>query len=320
MSRWNTDPFAAIKDEKGNIYARGTQDMKCVTIQHIEAMRRLKQRGIQLKRTIHMTFVPDEEIGGHSGMQQFVKHPTFQKLNVGLALDEGLANPSDAYTVFYGERAPWWVRVKSTGPVGHGSRFVKNTALEKLMRTISHFLTFRASQEQLLNETPHECGKKTLGDVTTINLTSVKGGDDRYINVIPATAEACFDIRIPPHVDLPQFKKQIENWTSEDGVSFEFVQYTPSNKSTSVESDSFWWKCFKKSVESHSIPLDVEIFPAATDSRYLRAENIPAFGFSPIRKTPILLHDHNEFLNEEIFTEGIAVFEKLVEDLGNYTG
>lgn len=31
----------------------------------------------------------DEEIGGHEGMETFVKHPEFQKLNIGFALDEG---------------------------------------------------------------------------------------------------------------------------------------------------------------------------------------------------------------------------------------
>lgn len=45
----------------GNIYARGTQDMKCVGIQYLEAVRRLKQSGITLKRTLHISFVPGKE-------------------------------------------------------------------------------------------------------------------------------------------------------------------------------------------------------------------------------------------------------------------
>jgi aminoacylase len=35
-SKWNTDPFAAIKDKDGNIFGRGTQDMKCVGVQFLE--------------------------------------------------------------------------------------------------------------------------------------------------------------------------------------------------------------------------------------------------------------------------------------------
>ncbi|XP_057184770.1 aminoacylase-1-like [Triplophysa rosa] len=85
---WKYDPFAAVKDAEGNIYGRGTQDMKCVTIQYIEAVRRLKVAGKRFPRTVHLTFVPDEEVGGHQGMETFVKHPEFQKLNIGFALDE----------------------------------------------------------------------------------------------------------------------------------------------------------------------------------------------------------------------------------------
>jgi len=43
------------------------------------------------------------------------------QLNVGFALDEGLANPTDAFTVFYGERAVWFVDVHATGNGGHGT-------------------------------------------------------------------------------------------------------------------------------------------------------------------------------------------------------
>ena len=51
---WKYDPFEAIKEENGDIYARGTQDMKCVTIQHLEAIKRLKAAGNKPKRTIHL--------------------------------------------------------------------------------------------------------------------------------------------------------------------------------------------------------------------------------------------------------------------------
>ena len=44
---------------------------------------------------------------------------------VGMAMDEGLANPLDEYTVFYGERTARWINVTAHGPTGHGSRFIK---------------------------------------------------------------------------------------------------------------------------------------------------------------------------------------------------
>ncbi|MEQ2160921.1 Aminoacylase-1A, partial [Goodea atripinnis] len=64
-----------------------------------------------------------------------------------------------------------------------------------------------------------------------------------------------------------------------------------------------------------NMTLDKEIFPAATDSRFIRAVGIPAIGFSPMNRTPILLHDHNEYLNERVFLNGVNVYERLIPAL-----
>lgn len=85
--------------------------MKCVTIQHIEAVAALKKHPhLQPLRTIHLSFVPDEEIGGVDGVAKWVESDHFKSLNIGFALDEGLANPSETCLVFYGERVPWCTR------------------------------------------------------------------------------------------------------------------------------------------------------------------------------------------------------------------
>lgn len=55
---WTHPPFGAEIDEDGRIYARGTQDMKCVGMQYLGALRILKRNGVQFKRTIYVSFVP----------------------------------------------------------------------------------------------------------------------------------------------------------------------------------------------------------------------------------------------------------------------
>ena len=52
---WKYDAFEAFKEENGDIYGRGTQDMKSVGIQHIEAIYKLKvEQKKQFRRTIHL--------------------------------------------------------------------------------------------------------------------------------------------------------------------------------------------------------------------------------------------------------------------------
>lgn len=89
VNKWTYHPFSAHVDHNGNIYARGSQDMKCVGMQYLEAVRRLKASGFQPLRSIYLAFAPDEEIGGHDGAEKFAESEIFDKLNVGVVLDEG---------------------------------------------------------------------------------------------------------------------------------------------------------------------------------------------------------------------------------------
>ncbi|XP_014725113.1 PREDICTED: aminoacylase-1 [Sturnus vulgaris] len=310
---WTYPPFEAVKDSQGNIYARGAQDMKCVSIQYLEAIRRLKTEGKSFARTIHLTFVPDEEVGGHKGMEMFVKRPEFKALNVGFAMDEGLASPSDTFSVFYGERSPWWIKVKCMGSPGHGSRFISNTAAEKMHKVIDSFLAFRESEKQRLKSD----SSLTLGDVTSLNMTMLEGGVS--FNVVPSEMAASFDIRIPPTVDLKAFEEQVATWCrgAGDGVTYEFHQKCMDQHITSTEESDPWWKAFSGVCRDMKLQLKLEIFPAATDSRYIRAAGHPAIGFSPMNRTPVLLHDHNEFLNEQVFLRGIEIYARLLTSLAS---
>lgn len=64
---------------------------------------------------------------------------------------------------------------------------------------------------------------------------------------------------------------------------------------TPADSTNPWWLLLEEAVKSAGGKLGKpEIFPASTDARYFRQLGLPAFGFSPMANTPILLHDHNE--------------------------
>ncbi len=54
-------------------------------------------------------------MGGHEGMELYVVSKEFKDLNIGLALDEGLASEDNAIPLFYGERCSFWVQFKCNG-------------------------------------------------------------------------------------------------------------------------------------------------------------------------------------------------------------
>ncbi|ETN01959.1 hypothetical protein PPTG_16645 [Phytophthora nicotianae INRA-310] len=326
---WTYDPFEAKILHDGRIYGRGAQDMKSVCIQYVEAVHALKTSGFTPKRNIYLLFVPDEEPGGAQGMGTFIETEQFKAIQpVAFAFDEGLANPGDAYTVFYGERAQWWVYVKAEGPTGHGSRFIKDTATSKIIDICNKALAFREEQEKILNADAGckhgDMKKKKLGDVTSINITALQsgvsqdGGKTHALNVIPTNAIAGFDIRISPEMDISAMGEKLDEWCAAEGVSWEFASWTkPMHEHyvTSLDTGNVWWQLFLKSCERIGEEIETEIFPAATDSRYLRKAGVQAIGFSPMKRTEILLHEHNEYLHKDTFLHGIKVYEAVFRDM-----
>ncbi|KAF7808774.1 aminoacylase-1 isoform X2 [Senna tora] len=342
--KWVYPPFSAHIDDDGNIYARGSQDMKCVGMQYVEAVRRLKASGFQPLRSIYLAFAPDEEIGGEDGAQKFAQSEIFDQLNVGVVLDEGLASPGENYSAFYAERSPWWLTIKATGAPGHGAKLYDNTAMENLLKSIESIRRFRASQFDMIKG-----GLMAEGEVVSVNMVFLKAGTPSptgfVMNLQPSEAEAGFDIRVPPTADPESLEKRIaEEWApASRNMTFSFMhQVTVYDKSgnrliTKTDSSNPWWTLFEDAIQKAGGKLGKpEIFPAATDSHHFRKRGLPAIGFSPMANTPILLHDHNEdlqcngqlrltdinfdllFLNQDEYLKGIEIYESIIKAFATY--
>ena len=352
---WTAAPPFSGQRSKGNIYGRGAQDMKCVCMQYIEAIVKIQSLYPQFvpKRNIYLSFVPDEEVGG-GGMAAFLESALYKNLpgGIGLALDEGLASSSEVFSLFYGERLPWWVNVTATGPTGHGSRFIEHTAVEQLVALANRALEFRQGQRSLLGMTTHEncthavaaknakSGNTTLGDVTSLNITTleagVRVGDTFAYNCVPPIAKCSLDIRISPHTSPSNIGAMLDQWCIEcsssstagetsgpPSMSWNYIgghgNDLQKHALTSIDAkENPWYKVFENAMQSMDLQLEAQVFPAATDSRFLRALGIRAFGFSPMRNTEILLHENNEYIPESTFIEGISVYVTLIMALGSY--
>ncbi|XP_017492783.1 PREDICTED: aminoacylase-1-like [Rhagoletis zephyria] len=311
--KWTYPPFGADIDEEGRIFARGAQDMKCVGMQYLAAIRALRKDGVTLKRTIHVIFVPDEEIGGVEGMRVFIKSNEFKKLNVGFSLDEGIASPDETFPVYYAERSIWHVHFVFSGTAGHGSLLHKNTVGQKLHYVLNKLMEFRQHEVERLESD----SALSIGDVTTINLTSINGGVQS--NVVPPTLEAVFDMRLALNVDHDDYEKQLKKWCEEAGGGVEIIyeQKQPKVQATKIDSSNPFWLAFKKATTELGIKIKPLVFPGGTDSRYIRDVGVPAIGFSPMNHTPVLLHDHDEFLQADVYLKGIEFYKKIIPAVTN---
>ncbi|XP_074304598.1 uncharacterized protein LOC141639346 isoform X1 [Silene latifolia] len=326
--KWAHPPFSAVRTSDGRIYARGAQDDKCIAVQYLEAIRNLRERGFNPIRTVHLSFVPEEEIGGFDGAAMFVPSEEFEELNVGFAMDEGQASPNDEFRVFYADRSPWHVTIKAVGPPGHGSRMYDDSAMENLMKSVEMMSKFREAHFELVKR-----GLAANSEVVSVNPVflnaGIRTGDGYAMNMQPSEAEAGFDIRIPPTVDPELIRKRIiEEWApASRNMTYQIVVKGPNRDyqgrplMTATDDTNPWWSVFHKAVTAVGGKLaKPEILASTTDARFVRYRGIPALGFSPMNNTPILLHDHNEFLQDKVFSRGIKVYESIISSLSSYEG
>ena len=60
-----------------------------------------------------------------------------------------------------------------------------------------------------------------------------------------------------------------------------------------------------------------EVAAGVSDARHYREVGVPVVGFSPVRRSPVLLHADDEFIPVEVFLDGIQRYEVLISALAN---
>ncbi|KAF5208439.1 Aminoacylase-1 [Thalictrum thalictroides] len=328
-SKWIHPPFSAVRSSDGKIYARGSQDDKCIGMQYLEAIRNLQlKQNFQPLRTIHICYVPDEEIGGFDGAAKFAASKEFRDLNVGFMLDEGQASVNDDFRVFYADRSPWHLIIKALGMPGHGSKLFDNSAMENLMKSVEVMSRFRENQFDLV-----KAGLKMNSEVISVNPVYMKAGTPSptgfVMNMQPSEAEAGFDVRLPPTADPDFLRMRIaDEWApATRNMTYQISEKGPFRDNmggplmTATNGSNPWWAVFEKAIITAGGRLaKPEILASTTDARYMRQMGIPTLGFSPMTNTPILLHDHNEFLKDSVYMRGIEIYESIIGSLSSFNG
>jgi len=310
---WSHPPFAADVDEEGRIFGRGSQDTKALGMIYLAAIRALKRDGIQqLKRTFHLTFVPDEEMGGSLGMDPFALSDEFKALNVAYALDEARVSVSDSVLIVSNdERCTWRIEFTAKGVTGHGSILFPNTTGEKITYLIKKMMERRQIEVDKLY-----ASNMDYTNVTTINLTVMKGGVQG--NVIPPELSVVFDVRLAVNADHNEFERQLNQWCEEAGgnITISYAIKDPKADMTPADISNPVWAVLSNVTREFGLEITPKATVGATDMRFLRRQKIPAFGFSPLKNTPILLHDHDEFVWADGYLNGIDIYKQVISKLG----
>lgn len=190
---------------------------------------------------------------------------------------------------------------------------LKDTVAEKLRLLLDKIYDYRRSQELILEKN----SDLLLGDVTSLNITRMKGGKQR--NVLPPVVEVTVDIRIALTENSAKFEEMLNKWATDSGdrIEIEFLVKEEIIPPTRTDDSNVYWKAFKQATDEMNLNIKTQVFPAGTDAYYLREKGIPAIGFSPMINTPILLHDHDEFLQADVYLKGIEIYKRILEKVAN---
>ena len=144
-SDWEHDPFAGmIKD--GYVHGRGAIDCKGVAVVQFMALALLKRAGMSMKRDIIFLGTADEEAGGQHGAGWFVDNHFDLIADAELLLTEGggirILDGRRSYDVDIAEKAPCWIQLEASGPAGHGSRPLPETAVTRLIHALEKIIRY----------------------------------------------------------------------------------------------------------------------------------------------------------------------------------
>lgn len=327
---WDEEPFAGII-RNGEIWGRGTLDMKGLGVAELLTFLLLKRSGQPLARDIVFLAVADEEAGGVLGIEWLEEHHP-EALRAEYVINEGGGGSTElfgvkrpVFTVTTAEKGPLWLRLVAEGRAGHGSVPHNDNPLDRLVRALMRLQEWERepSLSPVLEEyfgrleragiyrggtSLRELERTAASDVrvralltNTISATTATAGIKH--NVIPGRAEATIDCRLLPGVDPASFEAELARVIDDPKVRLERVFAGSSDTS---EHDTELFAVIESVVRE--LVEDAVVTPGVTagftDSRVFRNQGVVAYGFSGGLTPPNLartVHGHNERMTLDSF-------------------
>jgi aminoacylase len=290
--QWKTPPFEGIITNN-IIIGRGVQDMKGVGVIHYFALKALKNAGIQPTRTIHFLAVPDEEIGGFTGTQEFIKTDFFKTMNVHTILDEGIpSGKPNTIAIKVSERKPIQIEIITTGSLAHSSKLNCFNAIHELT-SLLHKITSKHYAQQ------KESLTITEGLLLSMNITSLQAGvhhnNKVSLNMVPDSARATIDIRVPPTMKMDDALHFIKTIINEHTHSNYIIHATVPDQEINDDYRTPLYNALEQTIKDCNIQPEPLFFEGSSDLRYYKALGLDGVGLTPFT-TQNAIHETNESL------------------------
>jgi len=338
--KWSMDPFAAtIKD--GYLYGRGSIDDKSMDAANLEVFLLLHRWKIPLDRDVILLAEAGEEGTTQFGID-FMVEKHWDEIACEYALNEGGNVPEENGKVQYvavstTQKVPRGFSLIAHGTSGHGSAPRMDNAIAHLAAAVTKAANWEAPMR--LNETTRRFFQlmarisapqkaQLYAHVedpavqeklrafepsyysmlrTSLVPTIIKGGFRS--NVIPAEAEARFDVRALPDENMDALKAELTKLFNDPAITIvdaENAHQRPATPPSGLETDGF-----------HALErAQQKVFPGvqtipimqvgATDSAQLRARGVQAYDIGTVMSTEDVKRVHGN--DERVEIAGFGKF------------
>lgn len=193
-NEWSFPPLSGA-GKSGQVYGRGTVDMKGGVTSMIMTAKYLLEHKAVLKRPVYFCFTADEENAG-TGARSLVEHPWLKSVEEVI-----ICEPTEG-KIGLCEKGTLWLQITVKGRSAHGA------SPQKGINALKYLIQMCEDIEQEILEKRKD--SHVLLGRGTVTLTKMNGGTAP--NIVPDYAEAVLDIRtVPGEPDHDMLLKAVDN-------------------------------------------------------------------------------------------------------------
>lgn len=297
LSEWVSDPFKPeVRD--GNLYGRGTCDMKSGLAAMAIAMIELTEEQVPLNGRIRLLGTVGEEVG-ELGAEQLTKEGYVDDVTSMI-----IGEPT-GYEVVYTHKGSINFQVDSKGKSSHSS-------MPQLgINAIDHLVDFYTQANQAFRKEVHT--DEVLGDFI-YNVTLISGGEQ--INSIPDSASLQGNIRTIPEYDNAEVIQKMQDIIDalNKEATYTLTLTINANKiSVKSQKDSeiaLIAKSVAEAATKQEVPLG-GISPTTDAAEFIKApKEFPIIVFGPGNDTP---HQVNEYVNVQNYLDMIDIYKEIAK-------
>ena len=302
-AEWSHPPFGADLVD-GRIYGRGTADMKSGLAAAMVAAAAFRRAGVGLKGKLVVGALVDEE-DGMIGVRHLCQTA------VGRELDAAIICEPEENELCLEQRGVVWARFRVRGKMAHGAM---PEAGVNPIACLGRLLTAAPALERRLRKA---CEKSRHLRPPTVTPTIIQGPPARVgvpqSNVIPAVAEATFDIRLTPGIGEDGIRAELEEIcrqaaAAQPGVKIEWEPVNAFRLATKVDRSEALVEAMVRGVKQAAkrAPRYGGV-PGSTDGTILRMQlGIPIVTCGPGDR--LIPHQVDEFVTTDEIVEAAKIY------------